>query len=205
MDPARRAGRVLPGRRSRARPSRAASPGPMPSPSCQLLCEEVEQQSVAPDAIRIAPILAHHADGAEAHLLVAADRALVVRRRVDRRGGGARDRRSGGAPSFALRRCRGPRPWKAAEEEVDPGVSEIWLVLLVVLDQPGRLPLDDDREDGRRRGSSPRAFLPRSSAVARATSGPPQARSPISTIRGTSASTSGRSTTRSPRNSMTVL
>ena len=34
------------------------------------------------------------------------------------------------------------------EEHVDPGVSEVWLVLLVVLDQPGQLALDEDREEG---------------------------------------------------------
>ena len=206
VDPPRRAGRASPGRRSPARPSRAASPAPMPSPSCQLLREQVEQQSVAPDAVRIAPILAHHADGSEAHLLVAADRVGRCPRPGRSSGGGGRDRRSGGAPPSARRRRRGRGPGSEAERKRSIPAwrksgsfsSEYWI-------SPASSPSTRIAKNVSS-GSSPRAFLPQILGWL----GPRHQRTtpasaPISASRGTSASASGRSTTRSPRNSMTVL
>src|SRR6476620_8717064 len=46
--------------------------------------EEVEQEAVLPLAGRVAPVAAHGPDAAEADALVAADRPLVGRSRVDR-------------------------------------------------------------------------------------------------------------------------
>ena len=45
--------------------------------------EQIHEQPVVPGAIAAALVLAHHADGLEADLLVAADRAGVARRGVD--------------------------------------------------------------------------------------------------------------------------
>ena len=73
----------------------------------QLAGEEVEQEAVAPGAVRVEPVLAHDPDPPEADLLVAADRALVVGCGVDREPvvAAVRDQRatSGSDPSSTIR------------------------------------------------------------------------------------------------------
>ena len=87
------------------------------------------------------------ADALEPDLLVAADRALVVRGRVDREPVVAaiadqvarqRPHGVGAEPAAVVRR---------AEEEVDRRVAELLVVLLEVLDHPRDPVVDDDRED----------------------------------------------------------
>src|SRR5262249_8552967 len=127
----------------------------------------VAPRHAAEVAARAPLVLAHHADAAEAHPGVAADRPFVGGRRVDRDPvmaapleqvpGEQRD----GLPPRAL------ALEAAAEVDVDARVPGHRVVLLVVLDSPGR----------RARRSPPRAgpMNRRSAALARSPS-PDQAR-----------------------------
>ena len=114
----------------------------------QLGREHVEQQSVPPDALGVQPVLAHDSDALEARLFVAPDRPLVVGRRVDREAAvTAVD------DQVARHRSHRVRPEAAvvvlcSEEEVDACVPVLLVGLLVVLDHPGDLALDEDCEDG---------------------------------------------------------
>jgi hypothetical protein len=107
----------------------------------ELAREQIHEQTAAPGPVRRTPVLAHDADGAEADLLVGADRTRVVGGRVDRE------------PVVAALLDQVPRerPYRVGsealslmavrEEEVDPGVAEVRLVLLHELDEPHDLDL----------------------------------------------------------------
>src|SRR5215207_5979592 len=112
----------------------------------ELACEQIHKQAVAPSPLRRTPVLAHDADGAEANLLVRADRRHVVGRRVDRKtvmsplvNQVARERShrvgSQSAPLGA-----------PGEEDVNSCVTKIGLVLLVVLDQSHKFAFPLDRK-----------------------------------------------------------
>jgi hypothetical protein len=108
----------------------------------KFVAEEIHQQPVVELAVAAALILAHDADGPEAHLGVGADGPEVGRGRVDgdpvmialleQEPGQQPDRLGPGA--LALE--------PAAEVNVDPRVPVHRLVLLLVLDAPGDLPVD---------------------------------------------------------------
>jgi methylmalonyl-CoA/ethylmalonyl-CoA epimerase len=123
--------------------------GDLPGPF-QLVAEQVHQQAVVERAVGSALVLAHDPDGAEAHLGVAADGRLVGGRRVDRdpvvaplleqEPGQQPDRLGPGAPALET----------AAEVDVDPRLPVHRIVLLVVLDAPGDLPVDLHHQQHRR-------------------------------------------------------
>lgn len=114
---------------------RSAIPG-------QLVAEQVHQQAVMELAVAAPLVLAHDADGPEAHLGVAADGLDVGRRRVD------------GDPVMAalLEQELGQQPDRlgaraltlepAGEEDIDPGMPVHRSVLLDVLDAARDLPAD---------------------------------------------------------------
>jgi hypothetical protein len=99
----------------------------------QLLREQVEEQPVLPDAVRVAPVAAQHSDALEANRLVTADRLLVRRRGVDHDpvvaaliDEPARQRSDRVAAEAATVQTR-------IEKEVDPGVAVLGIRVLVDL------------------------------------------------------------------------
>src|SRR5258708_11161295 len=93
-------------------------------------------------AVAAALVLAHDADRAEAHLGIAADCLVVGGRRVDRDPVMAAlvEQVPGQQPDGLA--ARAPSLVAAAEVDVDPSVPVHRVVLLVVLDPPGDLPVD---------------------------------------------------------------
>jgi hypothetical protein len=101
----------------------------------ELTREQVHEQAIPPRSIRRTPVLAHEAGRTEANLLIGSDRRSVICRRVDREPmmsslidqvAGERSHRVGSKPvPLGL----------LGNEDVNPRVAKIGLVLLVVLDQ----------------------------------------------------------------------
>ena len=112
----------------------------------KLACEQIYQQAVAPSPLRRTLVLAHDADGAEANLLVGADRHRAVSRRVDRKrvmspliNQVARERSHHvGSQSTSL--------GSLGEEDINSCVAEVGFALLVVLDQSHALAFPLDRK-----------------------------------------------------------
>ena len=112
----------------------------------KLACEQIHQQAVAPSPLRRTLVLAHDADGAEANLLVGADRHRAVSRRVDRKrvmspliNQVARERSHHvGSQSTSL--------GSLGEEDINSCVAEVGFALLVVLDQSHALAFPLDRK-----------------------------------------------------------
>src|SRR5918998_735574 len=112
----------------------------------QLFSDHVHEQPVVPNAVRVALVIAHDPDPAEAHLLVGADSGRVVDRRVDGEAvmavlleevaGEQADRFGSQPPAVAGR----------GKKDVHVRVAIHCVVLLVVLDRADdlRVYLDDE-------------------------------------------------------------
>jgi len=112
----------------------------------QFAREQIQQQAVPLDAVRVEPVFAHHPNAAEADLFVAADRALVVGCRIDDQA----------VVAALVEQIASHRPDDVgaepevlegdAEEEIHARVPVLMVQLLVELDHPGDLAGGQDHE-----------------------------------------------------------